>query len=49
MEEKKDVIEIYFDSIKQRIRYLESKDPGKKVLDTLIKLISHNLSRKRKN
>ena len=49
MKDQKGFTEIYIDSVKQRIRYLESKDPGKKVLGALIKLISHNLSRKRKN
>ena len=39
MKEKKDFIEIHFDSIKERIRYLDSKDPGKQDLDALIKRI----------
>jgi hypothetical protein len=46
MKEKKEFIEISFDTI-THIRYLESKDPKNKVLDVLIKLISHNLSKKR--
>ncbi len=47
-EEKKDFTEIHFDLIKERIRYLDSKDPGKQDLDALIKQIPHDLSEKRK-
>ncbi len=47
-EEKKDFIEIRYDSIKQRIRYLDSKDPGKQDLDALMKRMSQNFSKKEK-
>ncbi len=46
--EKKDFTEIPFDFFKERIRYLDSKDPGKQDLDALIKQIPHDLSKKRK-
>ena len=39
MKEKKDFIEVHFDSIKERIRHLDPKDPGKQDLDALIKRI----------
>jgi DNA-binding ferritin-like protein len=48
MKEKKEFIEIHFDSIKERIRYLDNKDPGKQDLDALITQIPHNLSKNRK-
>ncbi len=37
MKEEKDFIEVNSDSIKERIRYLDSKDPGKQDLDALEK------------
>ncbi len=43
-EDDKDYIEIRFDSIKQRIRKLDYKNPGKQDLDALVKRISHNSS-----
>ena len=48
MKEEKEHIEIHLESIKKRIRYLESKDPKQKIYNVLKKLISHNLSKKRK-
>ncbi len=47
-EEKKDFTNTHFDFIKERIKYLDSKDPGKQDLDALIAQIPHDLSKKRK-
>ncbi len=47
-EEKKDFTEVHFDFIKERIRYLDDKDPGKQDLDALIKQIPRDLLKKRK-
>ncbi len=47
-EEKKDFTEVQFDFFKERIKYLDSKDPGKQDLEALIAQIPHDLSKKRK-